>query len=250
MERFYNSLSAGELATLKDLLKNNNKLVETLKKRERSGFIRDSIIHVTFNYNSADYINLFYDNGIAISDIIGGRNLGDIARRMVNNMFDIARNGRDRTAKVPTEKEIEEFRAGINNDYNTAMYIGNFLMLMKIMDNETNTDFFYRLANCVHERHFVCDLFDLIMTRICRCIDLNNSYDTARYIASYAFNFGSPRVVNVLNSLKLKDSINDFIKGCQRRDYQTTEMWVRNQDGVYVVEGVNEEVAAHAPRRR
>lgn len=250
IERFYNSLSAGELATLRDLLKNNKKLVETLKKRERSGFIRDSIINITFNYNSADYINLFYDNGVLISDIIGGRNLGEITRRMVNNMFDIARNGRDRTASVPTEKEIDEFKKGLTTDYNSAMYIGSFLMLMKIMDNETNTDFYLRLAGCVHERHMVCDLFDLILTRICRCIDLNNSYDTAKYIASYAFNLGSPRVVNVLNSLKLKDSITDFIHGCQRRDYQTTEMWVRNQDGAYVVEGVNEEVAAHAPRRR
>jgi hypothetical protein len=185
-----------------------------------------------------------------MSDIIGVRNAGDLARRMINNMHDTAAN-MGKCAYVPTAEDIKSLYDGNTGDYNKAFYTGNFLMLMKMLDKETSRDFVYRVVNTVHERHNVCDLFDLIMTRAIDMIDIAHDYDVAKFIVSYAFNLGSPRVINAISSKKnIDERLNQFIATFKKREVKTTEMWVRNNDGVYIVEGINEEAIAHAPRRR
>lgn len=249
VERFYNALSALELATAKDLIK-DKKVRESLDSQDRANFVRDCIINVTFGYNSMDYINLFYDAKYKLSDIIGTRNAGDMARRMINNMYDTAM-GMGGDTFVPSVEDIKAFENGETGDYNRAYYTGNFLMLMRMMDEETNRDVVYRIVNSVHERHYVCDLFDLVMTRAIDMVDIAHDYDASKFIASYAFNLGSPRVINALNSQKhLDERLNQFIASSKKREVKTTEMWVRNNDGAYIVEGINEEAIAHAPRRR
>jgi hypothetical protein len=249
VERFYNALSSLELATAKDLIK-DKKVKDSLLSQDRANFVRDSITNVTFGYNSTDYINLFYDANYNMSDIIGVRNAGDLARRMINNMHDTAAN-MGKCAYVPTAEDIKSLYDGNTGDYNKAFYTGNFLMLMKMLDKETSRDFVYRVVNTVHERHNVCDLFDLIMTRAIDMIDIAHDYDVAKFIVSYAFNLGSPRVINAISSKKnIDERLNQFIATFKKREVKTTEMWVRNNDGVYIVEGINEEAIAHAPRRR
>lgn len=250
VDRFFNSLSSLELASLKDLIK-NKAVREEINSNYRSGYIRDSIINVTFGYNSSDYIDLFYDNGFTISNVIGARGAADIASRMINTMHDMVRNNFGMTMKVPTPSEIESFKKGEINAYEESMYIGNFLMLVKMANMEEDGDFFYRLTSAIVARHQVCDLFDLIMTIICHKVDLSSRLEVAKYISAYAFDFGSPRVVNVINSIKNKSrDLKSIIDSRRPRDYKTTEMWVLGDNGNYVVEGVNEEAAAHAPRRR
>lgn len=252
IERFYNSLSTLELATVKDLIQ-NKKVKDSLKRKERSGLVRDSLTNVTFMYNSSDYIDLFYNEGLTLSDVIGPRNAGDCARRMANNMFDTGRHGYSIEIKVPNASEIENFIAGKSANYNEAYYVGNFMMLMKFIDKENDKDAIYRLVSSIYDRHFVCDLFDLVFTRLFEKIDVFKSYESAKLIAAYAYNQGSPRVVNAIESKKEKNpSLEEFIIRLNKPSVKTTEMWVRREDGTYVVDNatVNEEVVAHAPRRR
>ena len=249
IERFYNSLSSLELATAKNLI-TDKKVKDSLKRKERSGIVRDCLSNVTFGYNSEDYIDLFYDNGLTLSDVVGPRNAGDYAKRMINNMFDTGMHGYSPVLKVPNSSEIENFLAGKSANYNEAFYIGNFMMLMKFIDHEVDKDAFFRIVASIYDRHFVCDLFDLVLTRI---IDKTETYETAKLIAAYAYNLGSPRVVNAIESkVKKNSSIDEFIGTCKQPKVKTTEMWVRNEDGTYVVDNVtvNEETVAHAPRRR
>ena len=250
VDRFYNSLSSLELASLKDLI-NNKDVREELYSKDRVPFIKDMIVNVTFGYNSFDYLDLFYDNKFTLTDILGPRNAGDIAGRIINTMCETVRNNMGMTMKVPSESEIESFKKGEIDDYEQSMYIGNFLMLMKVLNHETDSELFYRVVNSIISKHQVCDLFDLSLTIICNKVDLSKNLDTAKYISAYAFDFGSPRVVNVINAIENKsDNLRAIIASRRSRDYKTTEMWVVRGDDNYVVEGVNEEVAAHAPRRR
>lgn len=250
VDRFYNSLSSLELATLKDLIK-DKKVIESLKDRDRSGLIKDSIINVTFGYYSSDYIDLFYDNGLTLTDVMGAKSSSDIARRMCNNMYDIARGRFRDMPRVPSEKKINDFKNGLIENYDEAMYIGYFLMLMKMLDYETNYDFVYRVVSCIYDRHSICDLFDLILTRFCDIISFNDEhYDVAKLIIAYAFNWGSPRVINVINSKKIDNNLKMFINSLTKRDVKTSEMWVRNENGNFTIVGVNEEAVVHAPRRR
>jgi len=249
VERFYNAISSLELATAKDLLK-DEKVKKELLSCDRANFVRDYIVNVTFGYNSADYINMFYDCGYSLVDIIGIRSASDIARRMLNNITATAVNFPNSTAFVPTSEDIKEFNNGKINDYNKAFYIGYFLMLMKMLDKENNNDFLCRVVQNVFERSETSDVFDLIMSRVFNKIDAETNYDVGKYVVTYAFVYNRPRVINVINSKKKLDERLVQIISSKKVDVKTTEMWVKNGDGVYVIDGINEEAAIHSPRRR
>lgn len=247
VERFYNSLNAMELSNLKDLLTDKT-VRDELMSRNRSDLINDGIINVTFGYNSSDYIDLFYDAGFTISDVIGSRGAGNIAMRIINTMHDFVRANPRLSMKVPTEKEIDAFKKGDTNNYEDSLYLGNYLMLIKMLNKENDVDFFYRVVTAIIARHGACDLFDLVLTIICNKVDLSKRLEIAKYIANYAYGYDSARVVNAIKA-RAKDSVDLMliISSFKKRDYKTTEMWVVGENGNYVVEDINEEVAAHAP---
>ena len=123
-------------------------------------------------------------------------------------------------------------------------------MLMKIVNKENDGDFLNRIAMFLYERHFVCDLFDLVFTVLYNKIDVDCYYDAVKYTISYAYGLtinGRPRVINAINSKKRNKIIDDFIKQFSTKVVKTTELWVSREDGIYEVENL-EEVAAHAPR--
>ena len=246
VERFYNALSSLELSTVKDLLKDKD-VKKSLMSMDRFNLVKECINNVTFGYNSADYINVFYDNGYKLSDIIGAKNAGDIAVRMISVLFDIGLNN-TLGLFVPNIKQINDLNNGAIDNYNMAMYIGNFVMLMKLLDNETDKSCLCRIASHAHERHYACDLADLVMTRILDIINVEKDYDVSKYIASYAFNIGSPRVINAIKSKKNIDNrLKSFIES-SNKSVKTTEMWVRNNDGAYVIEAYNNEAVVHTPK--
>ena len=251
VERFYDSLSSLELATLKDLIK-DKKVRESIKSGERANAIYDCIINVTFGYNSIDYINLFYDNGLPLSQIVGAKRTGDIGKRLVMNMFETARNHfSNGNINVPTSEEINKSLKGEINNYNKAFYVGSFIVLMKIIDNEPNCDSFLRMVTAMYERHYPCDLFDLVFTRIFEKIDLKANFEIAKYTAGYAYHDRSPRVINAMKLKKGENkALEQFISGFKEFEVKTSEFWVKRADDTYVVEGINEEAIAHAPRRR
>ena len=251
VERFYSSLSNLELATTKDLIKEKD-VLKSLKNKDNSGLVCDSITNVTFAYNSCDYINLFYDNGICISEIIGARAASDLARRMIITMFDFVRNGVIKSAFIPTESDLKDFYSGKINDYANAMYIGNFVNLSKMVANERDNEFLLRLVMGIFDFHNVCDLFDLFMTIIFdKLCGLNKITDAIKYVVAYAFNLKSPRVINAIHTNKNKSREVCELVAKQKIPFKitTSEMWVSRGDGVYAVENI-EEIAAHAPSKR
>jgi hypothetical protein len=229
---------------------NDEKVRYEIKSLNRSSDINDIVNNVTFAYNSADYINLFYDNGYKLVNVIGDLRAGDIARRMINNMFSIAANVGE-SAYVPSQEDIKSFYNEKITDYNKALYIGNFLMLMKMLDNETNLNFLCKVVSRIHEIGVVQDLFDLIMTRVLDIINIEKDYGVSKYIAAYAFLHKSDKVINaILSKPRLDNRLSKYTSLIAKESVATTEMWVRNIDGTYVIENVNEEAIAHAPRRR
>lgn len=251
VERFYNAISSLELATAKDLIK-DEKVKKDLMLASNAVLLRDSITNVTFGYNSSDYIDLFYDNGLKLVDVIGTRYASDIAKRIITNMYEMAVLHLHQNAFVPSAEDIEKFNNDKIDDYNIKFYIGNFLMLTKMLSNETDCWFMCRVANSIHSKQYICDLFDLIMTMILDKIDINNDFETAKYIVSYAFVFKSPKVINaVLLRKPIGSNIRKLINSYGKPDVKTTEMWVRGDDGNYTIEGaeINEYVMAQPVRR-
>lgn len=237
VNRFFAAFSSLEVATAKDLLK-NDKVAEVLKKREKASTIRDLISHVTFTYNSPDYIDMFYDCGYKLSDIIGGKSACDIVRRILNSMFDLAHTFRlDGRTYLPTQENIDALNHNEIYNNNEAIYVGYFTIIDRIIDEEANNyDFMHRLSNYVYERHVVTDLFDHIAIKILNSVSNDNSnFAIFNYVVSYAYNYHSARVIVELSKKAKENKVIDSLIGkftkTSTSDYITVSMQPTTADG-------------------
>ena len=243
VERFYGAFSGLEIGILRKLINDKN-VITSLNRKEKVNLLRDYINHVTFHYNSFDYIDLFYDNGILISEVIGEKNASDIALHMINNMLD-HRNGDgnvDERYAVPSESDISDFFSGRVNNRHRAIYIANFIMLMKMIDNESHLTILSRIVTGVCEHGMRCDLFDLLMTRILAKININDNrnFELVRAMLSYAIGNHSSRVINAIKMHNIQsDALRNIINSYKPIDstMKVTDMWVKGNDTYeYVVE--------------
>ena len=246
VDRFYTAFAGLELSTVKDLLK-DNAVREDIKAMNRSMVLRDALINVTFGYSSADYLKAIYDNGYTLDEFIGVPNASDFGRRLLNTMCD-NRNNPD----VPTAADIEAFHNETIDNYGYAMYIGYFLMMMMFIDHEKNAGVFTNLAASILERRRRAPMFDLVMSRICEKEDFSSNLNLGKFVISYAVNNNSFSVINALLNKKLSGKLAEYFESNFNKSLKikSTEIWVRQDDGVYVLQGINEEAVAHAPRRR
>lgn len=243
VDRFYTAFMGFELSVAKELIK-DKAVIEDIKTLNRSAMLRDALINVTFGYYSADYVNLIYDSGLTIYDVLGDNYASDFGRRLLNTLCDEIPN-----AHVPSEEDIDKFKKGEIGRYNYAVYVGIFMILMSFIDHEKNIRSFASLIPSVVERHRRTDLFDLIMSRICEVVDVNDM-NYGKFIAHYAFSNHSSSVINALNKANLSPRMQEYIKGFGDTKAKTTEIWVRRENGAYALQTVTEESVAHAPRRR
>jgi hypothetical protein len=239
VQRFYNAFSEFEIGILRKLITYKD-VILSLKKKEKANFVKEYIKTVMFHYKSFDYIDLFYDNGILISEVIGDKSTGDIVLEIVNDM--LYHCNENTNYDVPSENDINDlFNGRIGNRYRN-IYIANFIMLMKMVDNENNRTILHRILAGLCEKGFRCDLFDLVITRILSKINTSNNMNTEliKMMLSYAINNHSSRVINAIKSYNIQnDAINNIINSYKPIDntMKVTDMWVKGNDAYeYVVE--------------
>lgn len=239
VQRFYNAFSELEIGILRKLITDKD-VIFSLKKKEKVNFIKEYIKTVMFHYKSFDYMDLFYDNGILISEVIGDKSTGDIALEIVNNM--LYQHNENTNYYVPSENDINDLFNGRIGDRCRAIYIANFIMFMKLIDNENSHTILHRILSGLYEKGFKCDLFDLAITRILSKINPNNKANTEliKMMLSYAINNHSSRVINAIKSYNIQnDAINNIINSYKPVDntMKVTDMWVKgNNVYEYVVE--------------
>lgn len=246
VDRFYTAYAGLELATVKDLIK-DKAVREDLKSQHRASLIRDMLINVTFNYSSVDYLKVFYDNGYTLSEVIGGGYASDFGRRILNTMCDYRAN-----PDVPSLEDIESFSSERMNNYSHAMYIGYFLMLMMFIENETSGEAFVNITSAILERRRRTPLYDLVMSRVCEKTDFNKFNSVGKFVINYTFLNNSGSVYNAIMKKNLTGKMGDYLSSFTSKgfSYKTTEMWVKEDNNIYTLQGVNTESVAHAPRRR
>ena len=243
VDRFYSAFAGYELSTVKELIKSKD-VIDDIKTHNRASILRDALINVTLNFYSLDYLNVIYGSGLTLDDFLGEGNAFEFCRRVVNFICDI-----DVRPSVPSEENIALFNEGKLTNYDAALRTGMFKVLMSIIERETNTYILYGITAGMLERRRKADLFDLVMTTICNTKDMNDT-DLFKVITNYAFKNNSLSVINALNKCKLSNKLSDYLKGFSQPKSKSTEMWVKRDNGTYVLEGANAEQIAHAPRRR
>ena len=243
LERFYDALGNMELSTVKDLIK-EKEVRESLTLMERADSVAEAVRNVTFNYNSFDYVDLFYDNKFTLYNVIGCGQLTHLFNDCLSTVINIHAR-----PKLPTDDSFERFYKNEINDANEAMYIGNILLCLKIVENESDSFFISTVVNRILGYGRACEFFELLLSIICNKIDVNEMTSISKLIAHYAFSYNSSTVMNAIMSKKPTGELKGFINSKKKFEVKTTEMYVKRENGLYALRNV-EEVAAHSPKKR
>ena len=232
VERFYNALRYYDLATLGELIK-NTEVVNTLKQRERNGYVSDTVSNSIFAHTSSDIINLFYDNGMTMAQVCGARRFGNIIARLINNMFENANSGESKFADmhVPSEDEIKAFKDDKIDNYIDAYYIGNFMLLKSILEHENNREFLEFITEFVYGKHSFNGLLEFVAAFICEKLDMSHATSSIKRLLGFAYGYDSNTIKGILSS---KENIGDDVK-------KLIGQWT-NRDAIhtsYTVSGLN-----------
>lgn len=244
VERFYTALGSYEVSTAKDLIK-NEAVKEDLMSKNKAQIIRDIMMQVTFVYFSSDYIDLFYDNGIKLSDVIGTRYTSDIMNRLYNNVVDTD----DGSLSVPSKDMIEQLNNRAITNNRDAIHVGFFITLMKMINGEDDDNVFYRMVSNIRERNLVCGLYDAIMSAALSRISANYG-DTIKYIAAYAYKLNSTRLIKEIEAKEIKNpSAIEFIKAITNNKSRSFT-YIADTDSTWTTAAtINTTVAADAAFR-
>ena len=124
-------------------------------------------------------------------------------------------------------------------------------MLMRIIEAERNHVTYLGLMSLIRDINSGCDLFDLIITRICDLLDIKNDVNIKIFnmISSYIATTGSARVAKALLD-KPNCTIKTYVCSNFKSNFKSTEYWVKKDGNKYELCYINEEAIAHAAKRR
>jgi hypothetical protein len=155
----------------------------------------------------------------------------------------------NRKPKLPTPTQYEKFNKLEIRNNNEAIYIGYTMMILKMLENETDAFFFNNVVSRVMSYGNQCELFDLILSVVCNRININENISLSKMIVNYAYSYGAMSVINILASKNPTGSLKQYIGEKKTYDVKVTEIYVRGDNGLYTLQNV-QEVAAHAPRKK
>jgi hypothetical protein len=184
-------------------------------------------------YMSFDYLNLLYDNGLCVHDILPLDYMGDLVKNFAHNMRSISRaTNAFINMEGITDDEIKGFYNFKIERREDAKYIGYYLVIKMMIEKEKLTSHEY---NEVFKRFFSymvglskqLDVFEQITNLIKDKLDYGEKCDAIMHLAKYAVFFGSEGLKNFIyekakTSLVLKSFVDLF-----KSDY---EKWVERQN--------------------
>lgn len=202
-----------------------------------------------FTYHTFDFFDLFVNKyKYHIEDVISVEYASSILVAAWHSMIDVSRGDVSRLI-VPSNDDLLNFYNGKCRDARYARYIFYYLSVMRLLDGIKNPNVYGNLLSRIHEFGKQCDLFDLIISRMCSNADIfdSNKSGILHMIISYAKN--SDRVFNALmnaskKASRLSGELSHILK---HRRVETTEMWVKSEDGNFSI--VNKAVEETIPAK-
>ena len=167
------------------------------QKRNMKNELMAQIRHSLINYHTFDFIDAIYANDMTICGIVGANSLGNSVRNLVEITCQYFRTSH--ISAIPTETEIDMFNKKRLDD-NKLISIGLYLSLIKIIENETNEEFFNVFTRCLDfiyssSKSLACDVIHRIIDKI--------SFD--KQVNESVYNLG--KVVTMLKDKKLATEI-------------------------------------------
>lgn len=174
-----------------------NILKEVILKDIGSDAMYDFILRSVESYMSFDYLNLVYDNGMKLKDIMPLSYISDFINNFASNMRNISRASASFTnMQGITDEEIKNFYELKTANREDAKYIGFYLAIKKIIENENpkkdevNT-IYHKFINYMDSVGRSVDVFEQIFDLFKDSLDYTNNSMTIARLARYTVFHGS-----------------------------------------------------------
>ena len=191
--RLVDALAAFNMPMIKECLKGCNKGM--LKKVITEKFGEEGWMNLTLvtirDYLSFDYIDLIYNNGLKLRDILSQNSIGKIIKDLLSDMVAMSRVGRNLAdCKEVTNKDIEDFFNSKTACVEETRYIGSFILIKKIIqmesgDNREINNLLKRPISYIVSNRKQGGVFDQIMMLSVQSVNFSKSDDCTCYLARY-----------------------------------------------------------------
>jgi hypothetical protein len=233
----------------------DSKVLKTVLKNEigKEGFY-DILIRSIDGYMSFDYLNLLYDNGLTIHDIMPLDYMCDMIKNFAHNMKSISRATNTFTnMEGVTDEEVNDFYNFKIERREDAKYIGYYLAIKTIIENErlnsheTNElmkRFLSYMVGCGKQ----LDSFEQIVNLVKDKLDYSKKCDAMASLSKYTVYYGSEALKNfiyekTITNSALKSFVDghkvDFERWKERQNKQKAKVTISIEEPVMVTATVN-----------
>ena len=209
--RLRNAICSYNMPMIEDCLKECDTL--TLKKVINNTIGQDQMFDILLRsvreHMSFDYLNLIYDNNMSLIEIMGKGLIGDLVKQFAYDMRCISRSTEKfKNYDVVKESDIENFFNQTINTREDTRYVGLYVALKKIIDNEFKKDTNNLARNLVifmGTDNKTAPIFDQIIDLFKDNLDFSKKCDTLYYLIKYAVFYGGEELKHFVDE-KCKSS--------------------------------------------
>lgn len=202
--RFKSAIVHFDLPILRHLL-DDEKLIKAIKDGKIQGISKDTLFVALqtsiLNYHSFDLINLFYERGFTLTELMGKSNISSFFFSIYSEIFNI-KNGVFDNMILPKKNDIEDFNNGCLKSYEDTLYIGLFLALNLLIEHEKNGFMFKEFCLQTVGQNSKCQLTDYLFTKASELVDYKKPNDTILAIMKYAFKNNLTDVISTIVNQK------------------------------------------------
>ena len=210
---------------------------------------QDLIYRSIDDFLSFDYLNLIYDNGLTLADIMPIASIGELIKHLSQTLKSLSRATSNFTnMEGVTDTDIDDFYNLKTERYEDTKYIGNYLAIKMILENETKlngeqyNEICRKLSSYMTVAERQIDVFEQIISLVKDKFDYNHKGEFLNYLVRYAVFYGSAGLKTFImekanNSSAIKEYYNrynaEFIKMAEKiKKHESNQ---KNGNGLYSI---------------
>ena len=160
-QRFIKAFSIYDFSLCNDLIK-FDKVKKELKEKNSTNIIHTVLYHSFFEYYTMDGINVFYDNGISLCSVLNNTEVVNLVNGIIQGLNGASGEIRLKSV-IPSASDIEAFNKKEITNRSLCIYIGLYLILMKMIEHENSKIIHGMIAKCIMSANVKNELFDYLL---------------------------------------------------------------------------------------
>ena len=233
--RLRNAISSFNAPMMNEAIKEcDSKVLKTIIRNEigEDSFF-DILNRSVEGYMSFDYLNLLYDNGMTLHEVIPLSYIADLINNFAHSMKSVSRaTTAFANMEGITDEEIKAFYNFNIERREDAKYIGYYLVIKMIFEkekfnNRECTEVFKRFLSYMGGHNKQIEVFEQIVNLIKDNLDYSQKCDAIINLSKYTVYFGSEGLKNFLYQKTKKYSV---LKLCVDAFKEDFEKWRARQE--------------------